>query len=188
MARSATRYNSKRSKCGGNNFSISVPKGTTLSILAADDAANDSFQRRFVGGNKRHEKRNQKKGRRGVLVDRIDANSEKNSFADGLISMSKSENNLFEKFSTDGGGGGQKLKLLPGFDGVVTSMRDLQFEMSPSNDREVMVTTTMNDFSRTQVLNTLAVSKEIMCRSEDKREGYVYDDSRESTILNGYCV
>lgn len=192
VVRSVTRFNSckKRSKCGGvQNLSYSVPKGTTLSVLAIDDndPVKDSIRHRYAGGKKRRQKRDQKKGRRAVLLNGIDASCGKKSFADGLISISKSENNLFEKsskFSTDASGGGQKLKLFPGFDGVVTSMRDLQFEMSTSNDGDPIVTGTMNDFSRNQVLNTLAVSKEIVCRSEDERGGGVgYGDEGSSELL-----
>lgn len=107
-----------------------------------------------------------KKAHRNCEEKMIMAKEQKSEEDDKLcaapLAISKSENNLFEKSCTEGG-----YKLFAGYEGVMTSMRDLQFETSPAHDP----TRTMNDLSRTQVLNTLAVSRETMpiVRSEEKK-------------------
>lgn len=81
------------------------------------------------------------------------------------LAMSKSENNLFDKsfkLAEEGTSNG----LFCGYEGVVTSMRDLQFVKADSQSP----TRVMNDFSRTQVLNTIAMSREKMVVGEEDRQ------------------
>lgn len=89
----------------------------------------------------------------------------------GGLSQSKSENDLFEKSSkltVDGGSS----RLFPGYEGVVTSMRNLQFGTVVGDQ------SAMNDFSKTQILNTIALSREEVVLDEeepgtaDGREGH----------------
>lgn len=75
----------------------------------------------------------------------------------GGLAMSKSENNLYEKSSKFLLGDGSANRLFAGYEGVVTSMRDLQFEAEIDAKTATMA---MNDLSKTQVLNMIAASRE----------------------------
>lgn len=77
----------------------------------------------------------------------------------GGLAMSKSENNLFEKCN-----GGQR--LFCGYDGVVTSMRDLQFETEGTESSA----RAMNDLSRNQVLNTIQMSQDEVGDQEENKQ------------------
>lgn len=129
-------------------------------------------------GKRRGKKENKKKrraSRRGAMQQQKKKNSGSKAApmvvvssggGGGLLAQSKSENNLFEKsnkLSVDVSSN----RLFSGYEGVVTSMRDLQFESAVG---ENCPTKAMNDFSRTQVLNTISVSREMMLVHESENE------------------
>lgn len=172
-----------------NHPTNSVPKGTGPSLIVSDSSAHldplievtttttvsdqrtrhtktkyttgDQQQQQQRGGVKRNKRNKQKKrANRKAPLKKLEENSPGGRLgaASGVLALSKSENNLFErgmKFLGEGAvvaGGGSTLS---GYDGVVSSMRDLQFDSVGQGPGRAM-----NDLSKTQVLNTIAVSTE----------------------------
>lgn len=152
--------NSSVPKCAGFTLSISdsSPNVETLDETSGECQrirhSNKPFHIGDQGRRKRskrtkQKKRNSRKGRPKEMAN----NSENRGGAPSGLALSKSENNLYEKgmrlVCEDGG-------VVTAYDGVVCSMRDLQFDASMGQNS----TKAMNDLSRNQVLNTIAVSTE----------------------------
>lgn len=165
--------------CGLKPFTNAVPKDQCIregghesntNVVAGGErhkVANSSGSRRQEG--KRRSKKNVKNkkasaaSRKGAQKRAGQLNVDA-SMGTGGLALSKSENNIFEKsskLSMDCGTGAGN-RLFSAYEGLVTSMRDLQLE----SGCEQSPNQTMNDFSRTQVLNMIAVSREVVGLSE----------------------
>lgn len=163
----------KRPICGVKHLHNSVPKeqcevAERAPISCGSGKGQDGRRRSNKKNNKRKNKRAaNRKGvqkKNGVGVGQLKVEAVKMN--PGGLALSKSENNIFEKSSKLSVEGGSR--FLSGYEGVVTSMRDLQLD---SGD-EQSPTRTMNDFSRTQVLNMIAVSREVVgCEGGGQFEG-----------------
>lgn len=144
----------------GNSVEGKSQNGIGESRLTTGTGRARSGKRRRSKNRSNREKR---AGRREAAAAVQRMNSQLNVSPGGsggggsCLAQSKSENDLFEKsskLSVDGSS-----RLFPGYDAVVTSMRDLKFEDVGGDHSS---TRAMNDFSRTQVLNTIAISREVV--------------------------